>query len=96
METRQKTLAARLLAKSCALPDEDPLRRAAEASTKGRLKTVHDWRQLGREMWEAGEVAPLPIEQILPRRAPPWDECGEVSFCLDVGPLPLGASPRQK
>ena len=58
VETRKKFLVARLLAKACALPDEDPLRHTTEASKAGRLKTVRGWRRLGREMWEAVEVAP--------------------------------------
>ena len=95
VSSSQKTLAARMLAKASALPPEDPLRRVAEAAPRDRLKTVRGWRRLGRQMWDAAGVI-LPIEPILPRRAPPWEVSGDVSFKLDVGPLPLGAGSRQK
>ncbi|KAF0292118.1 Retrovirus-related Pol polyprotein from type-1 retrotransposable element R1 4 [Amphibalanus amphitrite] len=71
---RKTTLAARFLAKARALPEEDPLRRVADATVNPRLKAVTGWRTVGLEAWHmAGVVAP--IEPVLPprgRRPPRW------------------------
>ena len=92
---KRKTLAARLLAKATAFPPEDPLHRVAVADAPTRLSTVTGWRSVGREMWRAAGVSP-PIEPILPPSMPPWQGGGNVTFSLDVGPLPSGASDAQK
>lgn len=60
MTARRTALAARLLAKAHALPEEDPLRVVAEASPSPRLKNTVGWRTVGREAWSAAGVeAPL-------------------------------------
>ena len=43
-------LATRLLAKARALPEDDPLRRVAEAEVRPRLSTVTGWRTVGEEV----------------------------------------------
>ena len=55
---RRLALAARLLAKARALPEDDPLRRVAEAKIKPRLSTVTGWRTVGEEVWHATGVTP--------------------------------------
>ncbi|KAF0301519.1 putative RNA-directed DNA polymerase from transposon BS [Amphibalanus amphitrite] len=70
---RKTTLAARFLAKARALPEEDPLRRVADATVNPRLKAVTGWRTVGLEAWHmAGVVAP--IEPVLPPSVAPWEE----------------------
>ena len=49
VSARRTALAARFLAKAKALPEEDPLRRAADATVNPRLKTVTGWRTVGLE-----------------------------------------------
>ena len=94
---RTKTLAARFLAKSLALPPDDPLRTVGEATVRGRLTSVTGWREVGRAVWGAAGISP-PIEPLLPRRVPPWEEtAATISFSLSVGAsLPAGASPEVK
>lgn len=58
VSVRRQTLAARLLAKATALPQDDPLRRVAEATAPERLSTVMGWRRLGREVWDVAGVTP--------------------------------------
>lgn len=83
---RRTTLAAKLLAKAHALPVHDPLRSVAEAEVRPRLKSVTGWREVGHDAWRAAGIA-LPIEPLLPDRAPPWEvaACPHVSFGLDIG-----------
>ncbi|KAF0308789.1 Retrovirus-related Pol polyprotein from type-1 retrotransposable element R1 4 [Amphibalanus amphitrite] len=95
MEERKKVLAARLLGRALALPPTDPLRRTAEASAPSRLSSVRGWRTLGRQMLAEVEVT-APIEPVLPPRIPPWERGGNVTFCLDVGPLRTGATEGEK
>ncbi|KAF0309815.1 Retrovirus-related Pol polyprotein from type-1 retrotransposable element R1 4 [Amphibalanus amphitrite] len=95
MEERKKVLAARLLGRALALPPTDPLRRTAEASAPPRLSSVRGWRTLGRQMLAEVEVT-APIEPVLPPRIPPWERGGNVTFCLDVGPLRTGATEGEK
>ena len=95
VSARRTSLAARLLAKACALPAEDPLRQVAEDPVPDRLPSVTGWRRVGREAWEAAGVS-LPIEPILPLSAPPWEGGASVTFNLGVGALPVGASDQQK
>ena len=47
---QREALAARFLAKALALPQEDPLRRAAEVTPSVRLKSTGGWRSSGREV----------------------------------------------
>ena len=95
VEARRRVLSARLLAKAHALPLEDPLRVAAEATAPTRLTSVAGWRDVGKETWEAADIC-LPIEPLLPHRIAPWELCEEIRFNLDVGPLPMGATPHQR
>ena len=83
---RRTTLAARFLAKAHALPVDDPLRSVAEAEVHPKLKSVTGWRGVGHDAWRAAGIA-LPIEPLLPDRAPPWEvaACPHVSFGLDIG-----------
>ncbi|KAF0312570.1 putative RNA-directed DNA polymerase from transposon BS [Amphibalanus amphitrite] len=93
---RRTALAARMLAKAMALPEEDPLHRLAVADPPRRLKTVCGWRQLGREVWRTLGVEP-PVEPLLPVRPPPWQPTGTISFNLDIGAgLPAGAAASTK
>ena len=73
VSARRTTLAARYLAKAKALPEEDPLRRAADATVNPRLKTVTGYRTVGREAWHVAGVN-APIEPVLPPSAVPWEE----------------------
>ena len=86
VSARRTTLAAKFLAKACALPRTDPLRRVAEADPPHRLKSVTGWRRVGREAWQAAGIA-VPVEPLLPDRAPPWEGTASplVSIRLDVG-----------
>ncbi|KAF0297293.1 Retrovirus-related Pol polyprotein from type-1 retrotransposable element R1 4 [Amphibalanus amphitrite] len=93
---RRTALAARMLAKAMALPEEDPLHRLAVADPPRRLKTVCGWRQLGREVWRTLGVEP-PVEPLLPVRPPPWLPTGTISFNLDIGAgLPAGTAASTK
>ncbi|KAF0298749.1 Leucine-rich PPR motif-containing protein, mitochondrial [Amphibalanus amphitrite] len=67
----------------------------AEASAPSRLSSVRGWRTLGRQMLAEVEVT-APIEPVLPPRIPPWERGGNVTFCLDVGPLRTGATEGEK
>ncbi|KAF0297635.1 hypothetical protein FJT64_004847 [Amphibalanus amphitrite] len=95
---RRTALAARLLAKARALPEDDPLRTVADREVRSRLSTVSGWRGLGEEAWrEAGITPPVSIEPLLPRPAAPWEPPPPVSFCLDVGAaLPPSATDEQR
>lgn len=95
MTARRTALAARLLAKAHALPEEDPLRVVAEASPSPRLKNTVGWRTVGREAWSAAGVE-SPIERSLTHRPPPWTRAEGVTFDLSVGVLRPGASPAEK
>ena len=54
------------------------------------------WRHVGEEVWEAAGIT-LPVEPLLPERAPPWELVPPVTFRLDVGSgLPPAASDAQK
>lgn len=93
---RRLAQAARLLAKACALPEDDLLRVVAEAPA--RLSTVTGRRSVGREAWRAA-VFVSQIEPILSRRYPLWEPPPPVSvtFGLDLGvPLPPAASDHQR
>ena len=37
-----------------------------------------------------------PIEPVLPPRILPWKHGGNVTFCLDVGPLQMAATEEEK
>ncbi|XP_043236838.1 uncharacterized protein LOC122389163 [Amphibalanus amphitrite] len=93
---RKTTLAARFLAKARALPEEDPLRRVADATVNPRLKAVTGWRTVGLEAWHmAGVVAP--IEPVLPPSVAPWEEAPPVVFDLGIGATPpSGASAETR
>ncbi|KAF0290571.1 putative RNA-directed DNA polymerase from transposon BS [Amphibalanus amphitrite] len=95
---RRTALAARLLAKARALPEDDPLRTVADREVRSRLSTVSGWRGVGEEAWrEAGITPPISIEPLLPRPAAPWEPPPPVSFCLDVGAaLPPSATDEQR
>ncbi|KAF0302217.1 putative RNA-directed DNA polymerase from transposon BS [Amphibalanus amphitrite] len=95
---RRTALAARLLAKARALPEDDPLRAVADGEVRSRLSTVSGWRGVGEEAWrEAGITPPISIEPLLPRPAAPWEPPPPVSFCLDVGAaLPPSATDEQR
>ena len=43
-----------------------------------------------------GVEVTTPIEPVLPRRILPWEHGGNVTFCLDVGPLRMGATEEEK
>ena len=75
---RRLALAARLLAKARALPEDDPLRRIAEAEVPSRLSAVTGWRTVGEEGWRASGVAPPPSP----------DRAGSPSAGPAVGPRP--------
>ena len=95
---RRLTLTARLLAKARALPEDDPLRRVAEANVRPRLSTVSSWRTVGQEVWRATGVT-SPIEPLLLLPAQPWDPVPPVSFRLDIGaalPPPAPSIERQR
>ncbi|KAF0290009.1 hypothetical protein FJT64_011774 [Amphibalanus amphitrite] len=85
---RRDVLAAKLLARAHALPEGDPLRAVAEGGPPSRLKTVTGWRGVGHDTWRAAGIV-LPIEPLLPARAPPWEvaACPHVTFSLDIGAL---------
>ncbi|KAF0307979.1 putative RNA-directed DNA polymerase from transposon BS [Amphibalanus amphitrite] len=95
---RRTALAARLLAKARALPEDDPLRTVADREVRSRLSTVSGWRGVGEKAWrEAGIAPPISIEPLLPRPAAPWEPPPPVSFCLDVGTaLPPSATDEQR
>ena len=95
MATRGQALAARLLAKALALPEGDPLQTVALAEPPKRLKHAAGWRDLGRDVWRRAGVTGN-IEPTVSRRPPPWSRTEGITFTLDVGPLPLGASGAQK
>ncbi|KAF0288249.1 Retrovirus-related Pol polyprotein from type-1 retrotransposable element R1 4 [Amphibalanus amphitrite] len=80
--------AARQLALAASLPAGDPLRTLADSSPPRRLAATLGWRDRGPEMFarlSPGDE-PLTIEERLHVSAPPWQDGGEVSFHLDVGP----------
>jgi len=81
---RRTTLAARLLAKAHALPQDDPLRRIVEATPPVRLPSVFGWKDVGLKAWDEAGVT-LPIEELLPARAPPWVESATATFSLEIG-----------
>ena len=93
---RRLALAARLLAKACALPEDDPLRAIAEARVSARLSAVTGWRSVGEEIWRAAGITP-PIEPLLPQPEPPWDPAPPVFFRLDIGAaLPPATSDERR
>ncbi|KAF0296481.1 Retrovirus-related Pol polyprotein from type-1 retrotransposable element R1 4 [Amphibalanus amphitrite] len=93
---RRDVLAAKLLARAHALPEGDPLRAVAEGGPPSRLKTVTGWRGVGHDTWRAAGIV-LPIEPLLPARAPPWEvaACPHVTFSLDIGALRRDAPPDE-
>ncbi|KAF0310594.1 putative RNA-directed DNA polymerase from transposon BS [Amphibalanus amphitrite] len=63
---RRTALAARLLAKARALPEDDPLRTVADREVRSRLSAVSGWRGVGEEAWrEAGITPPISIEPLV-------------------------------
>ncbi|XP_043205423.1 uncharacterized protein LOC122372368 [Amphibalanus amphitrite] len=93
--SRRTTLAARLLAKARALPEEDPLRRVADSTAAKRLTTVTGWREVGQVAWtEAGVEARM--EPILQPRTPPWLRPAPVTFDLEAGTRPPPGSPADR
>ncbi|XP_043220268.1 uncharacterized protein LOC122380836 [Amphibalanus amphitrite] len=93
---RRDVLAAKLLARAHALPEGDPLRAVAEGGPPSRLKTVTGWRGVGHDTWRAAGIV-LPIETLLPARAPPWEvaACPHATFSLDIGALRRDAPPDE-
>ena len=93
---RSTALAARLLAKARALPEDDPLRKVAEADPPARLASVTGWRGVGRGALEAAGVTP-PFESLFPHREPPWTRPPKVTFNLTAGtPLTATASDQKR
>ncbi|KAF0298696.1 Retrovirus-related Pol polyprotein from type-1 retrotransposable element R1 4 [Amphibalanus amphitrite] len=93
---RKTTLAARFLAKARALPEEDPLRRVADATVNPRLKAVTGWRTVVLEAWHVTGVV-APIEPVLPPSVAPWEEAPPVVFDLGIGATPpSGASAETR
>ena len=93
---RRLALATRLLTKTRALPEDDPLRVVAEARAPARLSSVTDWRSVGEEICRTAGIAP-PVEPFLPQPEPPWDPVPPVSICLDIGvALPPAASDQRR
>ena len=93
---RRLALAARLLAKARALPEDDPLREVADREASTRLRAVTGWRCVGEEVWRAADISP-PIEPILVQPDPPWEPVPPVTIRLDIGAaLPPAASDEQR
>ncbi|KAF0300623.1 RNA-directed DNA polymerase from mobile element jockey [Amphibalanus amphitrite] len=91
----RKTLAARTLCRALALPEDDPLRRVAEADPPTRLRSTTGWRQLGRSaLIEAGAEG-VTVEPRLEVPLLPWTTCRPIAFNLDVGPGGRRASPNE-
>ena len=94
-ETRSKVLAARLLCRARALPEEDPLRVIAEANPNYRLKTTTGWRGVGRSALASVGAQHLQIEEALRVTIPPWSSTESVHFHLDLGPNARRAAPEE-
>ncbi|KAF0307940.1 RNA-directed DNA polymerase from mobile element jockey [Amphibalanus amphitrite] len=91
----RKTLAARTLCRALALPEDDPLRRVAEADLPTRLRSTTGWRQLGRSaLIEAGAEG-VTVEPRLEVPLLPWTTCRPIAFNLDVGPGGRRASSNE-
>ncbi|KAF0287883.1 Retrovirus-related Pol polyprotein from type-1 retrotransposable element R1 4 [Amphibalanus amphitrite] len=91
----RKTLAARTLCRALALPEDDPLRRVAEADPPTRLRSTTGWRQLGRSaLIEAGAEG-VTVEPRLEVPLLPWTTCRPIAFNLDVGPGGRRASSNE-
>ncbi|KAF0304591.1 hypothetical protein FJT64_023590 [Amphibalanus amphitrite] len=91
----QETLAARTLCRALALPEDDPLRRVAEADPPTRLRSTIGWRQQGRSaLIEAGAEG-VTVEPRLEVPLLPWTTCRPIAFNLDVGPGGRRASSNE-
>ena len=87
MAATRTTLAARIHCKARARPEDDPLRRVADAEVRSRLSSVRGWGTVGTEACREAGVE-VPVEPVFVPQIPPWIETASITFDLDVGGPP--------
>ena len=84
MGVRKKVLATRLLCRARSLPQEEPLRAAADATVRQRIKATDGWRSVGRRAMEETGIGEVPIEERLMVMLPPWEVPEGITITTDI------------
>ena len=98
-DRRAKLLAGKYYQKAIRQPDNHPIRRTAEASCRTRLKSIHSWREIGRDICAEAGLTMFPSEDLMPIPSfPPWSHNTlNVSFgTKDINDADRSSNPERR